>query len=832
MKLPTGVAPFRLARKLAKHVPPTKYPVARLLASISEDGEEDSVCIKVEAEDGLYLTRNYIVTHNTPVVLTYLDALYLGGETRPTLILGPLRVARKVWSDEVQKWDHLAGLSVVPIIGTEKERLAALRIDAPIYTINYDNLVWLIEYWGERWPYATVVADESDYIKGHRISFRTAKNADGSDGKTYLAGQGAKRAGALAKIAHSHTKRFIELTGTPAPNGLVDLWGQIWYLDRGQRLGRTFDAFKKRWFEKAYDGFGSTPHAFANDQIHAALNDICLTIDGKDWFDLKKPIVNNIYVDLGPKARKLYKDMEKEMFLQLEDSRSAEAFGAAARTQKLLQLCLAAGTEVLTPEGWVPIENLDAAQPVWDGLDWVSVGKLLVQGKQSVINCLGVWMTEGHRVRTTEGWRTAGEINARKTSSGFDRAGFWIPDRFVSRGVEAPDAKGYLARALHLWGRIRGHKPEFAEHEPWFNEVVWVPSGGDADRSLGDPRHDLPSGVEYLERDAAAMSEPQQQGLGKLWRAGHSRMRTLAKNFRGLLRRYGSVLVSWGPDRPDRQQRKLRAGELPLDDGKGAGEQHQDKCVDSDAERKDDGEASSRGFLPEVCNPAQAVGERMDPLAGGNCSGQGGEAETYDLADVGPRNQFVARGPAGDLLLVHNCNGAIYLDPLADSDTSPRSKEWRLIHDEKIEALQSIAHEAAGEALLVCYEFKSDLARLLHAFPKGRVMKTDKDIEDFIAGKIPMLFLHPKSGGHGVDGLQYACRHIVFFGHNWSLGQYQQVIERTGPVRQMQAGLDRLVFIHHIIARGTVDELVMERRETKREVQDILLDACNRSKKA
>ena len=96
--------------------------------------------------------------------------------------------------------------------------------------------------------------------------------------------------------------------------------------------------------------------------------------------------------------------------------------------------------------------------------------------------------------------------------------------------------------------------------------------------------------------------------------------------------------------------------------------------------------------------------------------------------------------------MVHNCNGAIYLDPLADSDTSPRSKEWRLIHDEKIEALQSIAHEAAGEALLVCYEFKSDLARLLHAFPKGRVMKTDKDIEDFIAGKIPMLFLHPKSG--------------------------------------------------------------------------------------
>ena len=106
--------------------------------------------------------------------------------------------------------------------------------------------------------------------------------------------------------------------------------------------------------------------------------------------------------------------------------------------------------------------------------------------------------------------------------------------------------------------------------------------------------------------------------------------------------------------------------------------------------------------------------------------------------------------------------------------------------------------------VLVAYQFKSDLARLLKAFPEGRHLHTERDEDDFKAGKIPMMFLHPKSGGHRVDGLQYACRHIVFFGHNWSLGQYQQVIERIGPVRQMQAGFDRLVFIHHIIARGTV----------------------------
>jgi SNF2 family DNA or RNA helicase len=129
---------------------------------------------------------------------------------------------------------------------------------------------------------------------------------------------------------------------------------------------------------------------------------------------------------------------------------------------------------------------------------------------------------------------------------------------------------------------------------------------------------------------------------------------------------------------------------------------------------------------------------------------------------------------------------------------------------------------------MVCYEFKSDLARLLKAFPKGRALATSQDEDDFKAGKIPLLFLHPKSGGHGIDGFQYACNNIVFFGHNWSLGQYQQVIERIGPVRQMQAELNRPVFIHHIIARDTVDELVMERRETKKATQDLLLEACKR----
>ena len=130
--------------------------------------------------------------------------------------------------------------------------------------------------------------------------------------------------------------------------------------------------------------------------------------------------------------------------------------------------------------------------------------------------------------------------------------------------------------------------------------------------------------------------------------------------------------------------------------------------------------------------------------------------------------------------------------------------------------------------VLVAYHFKTDLLRLQKSFPKGRVLGTGPQIiKDWNAGRIPVLFAHPQSAGHGLN-LQDGGNIICFFGHWWDLEQFQQIIERIGPTRQKQAGYNRPVFIHHIVAADTVDELVMARRETKREVQDLLLEAMKR----
>ena len=428
----------------------------------------------------------------------------------PALILAPLRVARDVWPDEIAKWGHLSHLACVPITGTETERQAAVRYDSPLYSMNYENLEWLHKFWGDRWPYRTVVADEATRLKSYRGAYRTHPRT----GKVYLQGGGGIRARALAKATHTKVRRFIELTGTPAPNGLQDLWAQIWFLDAGERLGRTFEGFKSRWFRPKYDGYGIEIKEGADKEIHERVKDLCLTIDAKDGFDLKEPIVNTIYVNLPPAARKVYREMEKNMFAQLGEH-TVEAFNAAARTQKCLQLA----------------------------------------------------------------------------------------------------------------------------------------------------------------------------------------------------------------------------------------------------------------------------------------------------------------------------NGAVYIDPEADTDSHPKAKRWKQVHDVKLQALESVISEANGAPVIVAYEFRSDLARIQHAFPRAVNLSTREGLAAFKTGGVAVGLGYPQSIGHGIDGLQQVCNHICFFGHNWNLETFDQIRARIGPVRQLQAGFERPVFETHIVARDTVDELVMERRDSKREVQDLLLAAMKRRKR-
>lgn len=261
-------------------------------------------------------------TSSTLFALSYLNAVL---DITPALVLAPLRVAQSTWPDEVKKWAELSNLRVSPIIGSAEQRRAALHTPADIYTMNYENIVWLLHELKDtmgKWPFKIIVADESTRLKSYRTR------------------SGGVRAQALAAVAF-HAERFVELTGTPAPNGLMDLWGQAWFLDKGERLTKSFSRFQNRWFRPIKVGSDAfavkwVPCEWSQDEIQKKMADLCLTVKAEDYFPLKDPIVTNVYVDLPPKAKKVYDELQREMFTELEGV-EIEAFSAATKTMKCLQ---------------------------------------------------------------------------------------------------------------------------------------------------------------------------------------------------------------------------------------------------------------------------------------------------------------------------------------------------------------------------------------------------------------------------------------------------------------------------------------------------------------
>ncbi|KZL93950.1 SNF2-related protein [Clostridium magnum] len=231
------------------------------------------------------------------------------------LVIAPLRVAEDTWTVEAEKWNHLKNLKISKILGTEKERRAALNIKADIYVINRENVVWLVKECGKNWPFDMVVVDELS-------SFKSPKS---------------QRFKALRKI---RAKRIVGLTGTPSPNGLMDLWSEIYLLDQGERLGKTLTSYRDQYFvpDKRNQNiiFSYKPKEEAEDVIYKKLSDICISMKAEDYLELPERIDNIISVKLQKDVEEKYKKFEKELLLPLKDS-DIVANNAAVLTNKLLQ---------------------------------------------------------------------------------------------------------------------------------------------------------------------------------------------------------------------------------------------------------------------------------------------------------------------------------------------------------------------------------------------------------------------------------------------------------------------------------------------------------------
>lgn len=275
-------------------------------------------------------------TGKTSSSLYAFDAMRMFGEARRALVLAPKRVAKSTWTREVTKWSNLNHITMAAVVGNEQQRIDALKREAMICTMNYEQLPWLMEVLGDYWPFDTVFADEATRLKGLRIVLQTSKL-----GKEFVRGQGSTRAKAISKVAHTKVRRWVSLTGSPAPNGVIDTWALGWFIDGGLSLGRSFTGFTERYFTSVRnsDGYHQwKPNSTAQKFIEEAMKPYSLTIDARDWFDIKEPIESQVKIELPPKARRIYDDMEERFFAELLSGKPIEVFTSGSRAQKLLQI--------------------------------------------------------------------------------------------------------------------------------------------------------------------------------------------------------------------------------------------------------------------------------------------------------------------------------------------------------------------------------------------------------------------------------------------------------------------------------------------------------------
>ena len=277
--------------------------------------------LKTHPEAMLFLSMG--LGKSVTALTAILDLMFDSFDVGKVLVIAPLRVAKTVWPEERDTWEHANFLKMSVIVGSAKQREAAMRVPADIYVINRENVKWLVDYLEKRripWPFDMVVIDELSSFKNHQ----------------------SQRWKALRKV-RPQIKRLVGLTGTPASNGLMDLWAETFLVDKGARLGRFITRYREAYFKPAgmnpYNGvvYNYEPLPGAEEAIYSKISDITVSMKALDYLDMPEQVLVNHFVDMEPQERKLYDDMKKQLLVEV-DGEEIDAANAAVLSGKLLQM--------------------------------------------------------------------------------------------------------------------------------------------------------------------------------------------------------------------------------------------------------------------------------------------------------------------------------------------------------------------------------------------------------------------------------------------------------------------------------------------------------------
>lgn len=336
---------------------------------------------------GLFLDMGLGKTVST---LTAMQQLIDDCDINSVLVVAPKKVAETTWSTEAEKWDHLRGLKVVKVLGTEKQRLTALNQKADVYVTGRDNFVWLVAKYGGCLPFDAIVLDELS-------SFKSSKS------NRFKA----------AKISLPSVKRIVGLTGTPAPNGLIDLWAEMYCIDQGDRLGKSITKYRETYF---------TTHKWNNIVVRCTVKpdceeiiknkiaDVCLSMQAKDYLQLPQMITQDVRIYLSEKDKAAYAKFERDKVLEFKNEHGGEpanvlAQSAAALMNKLSQYANGAVYDEDKVPHEVHSEKLDHLAEIVEGANGSSV-LVFYQYKHDIPRIMA--KLKGYKVRVYNG---AGDLN-------------------------------------------------------------------------------------------------------------------------------------------------------------------------------------------------------------------------------------------------------------------------------------------------------------------------------------------------------------------------------------------------------------------------------------
>ena len=708
------------------------------------------------------------------------------------LVIAPKSLLRTAWQDDFAKFAP----TVTTVVCTAEKRSELFKQEADVYITNTDAAVWLAKQPPKFFKqFDTFVIDEISSFKHHT----------------------SQRSKAMKKIAKYFPNR-IGLTGTPTANSITEIWHQVFLLDDGKRLGKSFFQFRNAVCEPKQNG--PQPNMVVwNDKPGAELSvghliaDMVIRHKFEDCLSIPANHTYSVPYHMSKKQTKAYEDMSKNAIAQLESGRLVSAVNAASVMTKLLQIaCICYDTPVLTDRGWIAIQNVQITDKVWDGEEWVAHSGSVLKGTTKVIKCHGVWMTPEHHVLTKKGWLYG------KSSEKFDRADVRLPDSYpTSRDNKRHiNAVRDMEMSMQMWKHCSTQKPVSTRSTSNASPQLWMPTW---EQNSWNVKHAPILQMGGYVRSLLQSFLQRFQKLGCSW---HNSLRALARSIQEFLYGYVSIVQTGTITWKDQQQCRIQPPKLSLGNYKRTSKQYSQKHIHNYTQRHINYQTSSRSVLYSSNNTLRSATSlqldntsRVEPV--------------YDLINCGPQTRFVVMDEHGYPLIVHN-SGAVY------SDAGTGNTKLQVIASDALgyTPVDNGRYELVADLIearahcIVFFNWKHQKEMLVKEFKARGITYVvidgttpDKDrkeaVDHFQAGFYKVLLAHPQSAAHGLTLTKGTS--TIWASPTYNLEHFLQ-----GNRRIYRAGQTQKTETVVIISPGTIEEKVYARLQEKDAQQGKVLD--------